>query len=96
MRQVSVFEGGYVVVSRKDGWEIDVERGVRPVTAQWLADVLGIGVDYITVDDLPELVERACEARREYASLIPAETLTKARADRNAALAALAGDGWKR
>jgi hypothetical protein len=72
MRQVSVFEGGYVVVSARDGWEIDVERGVRPVTAQWIADVLGDGIDYITADDLAEVVDRAVEARRAFASLLPA------------------------
>ena len=93
MRQVSVFEGGYVVVSARDGWEIDVERGVRPVTAQWIADVLGIGVDYITADDLPELVDRAVEARREFASLIPdpAEEWAERKAATAAAMAAI---GW--
>jgi len=93
MRQVSVFEGGYVVVSRKDGWEIDVERGVQPEVAQDIANALGIGIDYITVEGLMDAWDRAkVEWRREISERAEA----KRRADRNAALAALAGDGWRR
>lgn len=49
----------YTVISNLDAWEVEVFDGIPREVAQWIADRLGVGVDYIQAVDVAELTRRA-------------------------------------
>lgn len=48
----------YSVVSALDGWVIEVHSSIPQVIAQYVADTLGVGIDYIVPEDLAEVIRR--------------------------------------
>jgi len=53
----------YTVRSSKDGWVVEVYGQVPKVVAQYIADSLGAGVDYIDELIVFDLVRRSVRAR---------------------------------
>ena len=56
----------YTVISNQDGWQVEVYDDIPVCVAQWIADALGIGVDYIQECDLADLAARAYRMNAEY------------------------------